>query len=189
LVALASRTKAPLAGKDLKTGQTLIKTIIAPGLKARLLGVQGWYSTNILGNRDGEVLDDPESFKTKEESKKSVLDYILQPQLYPDLYKDLCHFVRINYYPPRGDNKEALDANTTTSAKAPYGQPALIGGLVMGVLSALPLVNAANICCCLWVIAGGAVAAYLLQQNQTMPIAPGDGALVGLFAGIIGAFV
>jgi len=82
-----------------------------------------------------------------------------------------------------------LDANTTTSAKAPYGQPALIGGLVMGVLSALPLINAANICCCLWVIAGGAVAAYLLQQNQTMPIAPGDGALVGLFAGIIGAFV
>src|SRR5207237_5828249 len=90
LVALAARTKAPLAGKDLKTGQTLIKTIIAPGLKARLLGVEGWYSTNILGNRDGEVLDDPESFKTKEESKKSVLDYILQPQLYPDLYENLC---------------------------------------------------------------------------------------------------
>jgi myo-inositol-1-phosphate synthase len=92
-----------------KTGQTLIKTIVAPGLKARLLGVQGWYSTNILGNRDGEVLDDPESFKTKEESKKSVLDYILQPQLYPDLYADLCHVVRINYYPPRGDNKEGWD--------------------------------------------------------------------------------
>jgi myo-inositol-1-phosphate synthase len=109
LVALAARTKAPLAGKDLKTGQTLIKTIIAPGLKARLLGVEGWYSTNILGNRDGEVLDDPESFKTKEESKKSVLDYILQPQLYPDLYGHLCHVVRINYYPPRGDNKEGWD--------------------------------------------------------------------------------
>jgi myo-inositol-1-phosphate synthase len=109
LVALASRTKTPLAGKDLKTGQTLIKTIIAPGLKARLLGVEGWYSTNILGNRDGEVLDDPESFKTKEESKKSVLDYILQPQLYPDLYEHLCHVVRINYYPPRGDNKEGWD--------------------------------------------------------------------------------
>ena len=109
LVELASRTQAPLAGKDLKTGQTLIKTIIAPGLKARLLGVEGWYSTNILGNRDGEVLDDPESFKTKEESKKSVLDYILQPQLYPDLYEDLCHVVRINYYPPRGDNKEGWD--------------------------------------------------------------------------------
>jgi myo-inositol-1-phosphate synthase len=109
LVDLAARTQSPLAGKDLKTGQTLIKTIIAPGLKARLLGVEGWYSTNILGNRDGEVLDDPESFKTKEESKKSVLDYILQPQLYPDLYQDLCHVVRINYYPPRGDNKEGWD--------------------------------------------------------------------------------
>ncbi|HEV3140420.1 MAG TPA: inositol-3-phosphate synthase, partial [Vicinamibacterales bacterium] len=109
LVQLAAHTKSPLAGKDLKTGQTLIKTIIAPGLKARLLGVEGWYSTNILGNRDGEVLDDPESFKTKEESKKSVLDYILQPQLYPDLYEDLCHVVRINYYPPRGDNKEGWD--------------------------------------------------------------------------------
>ena len=109
LVDLAARTKAPIAGKDLKTGQTLIKTIIAPGLKARLLGVEGWYSTNILGNRDGEVLDDPESFKTKEESKKSVLDYILQPQLYPNLYADLCHVVRINYYPPRGDNKEGWD--------------------------------------------------------------------------------
>jgi myo-inositol-1-phosphate synthase len=109
LVELAAKTRAPLAGKDLKTGQTLIKTIIAPGLKARLLGVEGWYSTNILGNRDGEVLDDPESFKTKEESKKSVLDYILQPQLYPELYKDLHHVVRINYYPPRGDNKEGWD--------------------------------------------------------------------------------
>jgi myo-inositol-1-phosphate synthase len=109
LVSLAAATKTPLAGKDLKTGQTLMKTIIAPGLKARLLGVEGWYSTNILGNRDGEVLDDPESFKTKEESKKSVLDYILQPQLYPDLYARLCHVVRINYYPPRGDNKEGWD--------------------------------------------------------------------------------
>ena len=109
LVELAAHTKTPLAGKDMKTGQTLIKTIIAPGLKARLLGVKGWYSTNILGNRDGEVLDDPESFKTKEESKKSALDYIFQPHLYPDLYKDLCHVVRINYYPPRGDNKEGWD--------------------------------------------------------------------------------
>ncbi len=109
LLELAQKTGSPLAGKDLKTGQTLLKTIIAPGLKARLLGVAGWYSTNILGNRDGEVLDDPESFKTKEESKKSVLDYILQPNLYPDLYKDLCHVVRINYYPPRGDNKEGWD--------------------------------------------------------------------------------
>jgi myo-inositol-1-phosphate synthase len=109
LLELAQKTGSPLAGKDLKTGQTLIKTIIAPGLKARLLGVEGWYSTNILGNRDGEVLDDPESFKTKEESKKSVLDYILQPNLYPDLYSNLHHVVRINYYPPRGDNKEGWD--------------------------------------------------------------------------------
>ena len=109
LIELAAKTRSPIAGKDLKTGQTLIKTIIAPGLKARLLGVEGWYSTNILGNRDGEVLDDPESFKTKEETKKSVLDYILQPNLYPDLYKELCHVVRINYYPPRGDNKEGWD--------------------------------------------------------------------------------
>ena len=106
---LALKTGSPLAGKDLKTGQTLMKTLIAPGLKARLLGVEGWYSTNILGNRDGEVLDDPESFKTKEESKKSVLDHILQPELYPTLYSDLHHVVRINYYPPRGDNKEGWD--------------------------------------------------------------------------------
>ena len=109
MLELAARMKSPLAGNDMKTGQTLIKTIIAPGLKARLIGVKGWYSTNILGNRDGEVLDDPESFKTKEESKKSALDYIFQPHLYPDLYADLCHVVRINYYPPRGDNKEGWD--------------------------------------------------------------------------------
>ncbi|MEP6915238.1 MAG: inositol-3-phosphate synthase [Acidobacteriota bacterium] len=109
LMELAAATGSPVMGKDLKTGQTLIKTIIAPGLKARLLGVEGWYSTNILGNRDGEVLDDPESFKTKEESKKSVLDYIFQADLYPELYKEICHVVRINYYPPRGDNKEGWD--------------------------------------------------------------------------------
>jgi myo-inositol-1-phosphate synthase len=109
MLELAARNKSPLAGNDMKTGQTLIKTIIAPGLKARLLGVNGWYSTNILGNRDGEVLDDPESFKTKEESKKSALDYIFQPHLYPTLYGDLTHVVRINYYPPRGDNKEGWD--------------------------------------------------------------------------------
>ena len=109
MMALAQQNKLPIVGKDFKTGQTWMKTVIAPGIKARLLGVEGWYSTNILGNRDGEVLDDPESFKTKEESKKSVLDYILQPQLYPELYQDLCHVVRINYYPPRGDNKEGWD--------------------------------------------------------------------------------
>ncbi|MEQ1907957.1 MAG: inositol-3-phosphate synthase [Vicinamibacterales bacterium] len=106
---LAAKTGSPVCGNDMKTGQTLIKTIIAPGLKARLIGVKGWYSTNILGNRDGEVLDDPESFKTKEESKKGALDYIFQPHLYPDLYKDISHVVRINYYPPRGDNKEGWD--------------------------------------------------------------------------------
>ncbi len=109
LLSLAQQTGSPLAGKDLKTGQTWLKTVIAPGIKARLLGVHGWYSTNILGNRDGEVLDDPESFKTKEESKKSVLDYILQPNLYPELYHDVHHVVRINYYKPRGDNKEGWD--------------------------------------------------------------------------------
>jgi myo-inositol-1-phosphate synthase len=106
---LAQQTGSPICGSDMKTGQTLIKTIIAPGLKARLIGVKGWYSTNILGNRDGEVLDDPESFKTKEESKKGALDYIFQPHLYPELYKDISHVVRINYYPPRGDNKEGWD--------------------------------------------------------------------------------
>jgi myo-inositol-1-phosphate synthase len=99
----------PIAGKDFKTGQTLMKTILAPGFKARLIGLNGWFSTNILGNRDGEVLDDPESFKTKEESKLGVLEYILQPEVYPDLYKNLYHKVRINYYPPRGDNKEGWD--------------------------------------------------------------------------------
>jgi len=109
LMELAKIKGAPLAGKDYKTGQTWMKTVVAPGLKARLLGLAGWYSTNILGNRDGEVLDDPESFRTKEESKLSVLDYILQPELYPDLYKDYYHKVRINYYPPRGDNKEGWD--------------------------------------------------------------------------------
>jgi myo-inositol-1-phosphate synthase len=106
---LSKQTGSPTMGKDFKTGQTLMKTILAPGFKARLLGMSGWFSTNILGNRDGEVLDDPESFKTKEESKLSVLDNILQPELYPDLYGDLYHKVRINYYPPRGDNKEGWD--------------------------------------------------------------------------------
>jgi len=106
---LAGAKGVPIAGKDFKTGQTLMKTILAPGFKARLLGLNGWFSTNILGNRDGEVLDDPESFKTKEESKLGVLDYILQPHVYPELYKGLYHKVRINYYPPRGDNKEGWD--------------------------------------------------------------------------------
>jgi len=109
LLDLARERQLPLCGKDFKTGQTFMKTLIAPGLKARMLGLQGWYSTNILGNRDGEVLDDPGSFKSKEETKLSVLDHILQPQLYPDLYKDFSHVVRINYYPPRGDAKEGWD--------------------------------------------------------------------------------
>jgi myo-inositol-1-phosphate synthase len=109
LMELANTNGVPICGKDFKTGQTLMKTILAPGLKSRMLGLHGWYSTNILGNRDGEVLDDPESFKTKEESKLSVLEYILQPELYPQLYKDFSHVVRINYYPPRGDNKEGWD--------------------------------------------------------------------------------
>jgi myo-inositol-1-phosphate synthase len=109
LTHLAEKNKVPICGKDFKTGQTLMKTIIAPGLKARMLGLEGWYSTNILGNRDGEVLDDPENFKTKEESKLSVLETILQPELYPELYGNFCHVVRINYYPPRGDNKESWD--------------------------------------------------------------------------------
>jgi len=109
LLKLAQDRGVPISGKDFKTGQTWMKTIVAPGLKARMLGLTGWYSTNILGNRDGEVLDDPQSFKTKEESKLSVLHTILQPELYPDLYKDFSHVVRINYYPPRGDNKEGWD--------------------------------------------------------------------------------
>jgi myo-inositol-1-phosphate synthase len=109
LVKLADEMRVPICGKDFKTGQTWMKTIVAPGLKARMLGLDGWYSTNILGNRDGEVLDDPENFKTKEESKLSVLEHILQPEVYPDLYEGFSHVVRINYYPPRGDNKEGWD--------------------------------------------------------------------------------
>jgi myo-inositol-1-phosphate synthase len=109
LMDLANQSGSAVCGKDFKTGQTLMKTILAPGLKSRMLGLDGWYSTNILGNRDGEVLDDPESFKTKEESKLSVLEYILQPEVYPKLYKNFSHVVRINYYPPRGDNKEGWD--------------------------------------------------------------------------------
>jgi myo-inositol-1-phosphate synthase len=106
---LSRKNDAPICGKDFKTGQTLMKTILAPGFKARLLGLNGWFSTNILGNRDGEVLEDPGSFKTKEESKLSVLEHILQPELYPELYGNFTHKVRINYYPPRGDNKEGWD--------------------------------------------------------------------------------
>src|ERR1043166_1799792 len=109
LLELARRQGLPVAGKDFKTGQTLMKTILAPGFKARMLGLSGWYSTNILGNRDGEVLDDPESFKSKEVTKLGSLEHILQPHLYPDLYGNFHHVVRINYYRPRGDNKEGWD--------------------------------------------------------------------------------
>jgi myo-inositol-1-phosphate synthase len=109
LLDLAKENRVPISGKDFKTGQTYMKTLLAPGFKARMLGVRGWFSTNILGNRDGEVLEDPGSFKTKEETKLSVLEHILQPELYPQLYKDLYHAVRINYYPPRGDSKEGWD--------------------------------------------------------------------------------
>jgi len=109
LLELARANRVPVTGKDFKTGQTLMKTILAPGLKARLLGVDGWYSTNILGNRDGEILDDPDSFKAKEVSKLGVLDTIFEPERNPELYGDIHHVVRINYYPPRGDNKEGWD--------------------------------------------------------------------------------
>ncbi len=109
LVELAEEQRVPIAGKDFKTGQTLMKTILAPGFKSRMLGIRGWFSTNILGNRDGEVLEDPESFRAKEVSKTGVLDAILQPEVYPELYGDLHHKVRINYYPPRGDEKEGWD--------------------------------------------------------------------------------
>lgn len=109
LVDLARERNVPVGGKDFKTGQTMMKTLLSPGLKARMIGLSGWFSTNILGNRDGEVLDDPDAFKTKEESKLSVLEHILQPKLYPDLYSNYTHKVRINYYPPRGDNKEGWD--------------------------------------------------------------------------------
>jgi myo-inositol-1-phosphate synthase len=110
LLQLAEKNRVPVGGKDFKTGQTLMKTILAPGFAARLLGLSGWFSSNILGNRDGEVLDDPESFRSKEISKLGVLSTILRPDLYPELYGDLDHRVRINYYPPRGDNKESWDA-------------------------------------------------------------------------------
>jgi myo-inositol-1-phosphate synthase len=110
LLELAARTGAPIAGKDLKTGQTLLKTILAPGLRDRMLGLDGWFSTNILGNGDGETLDDPAAFRTKQESKLAVLKSMLRPEVYPDLYSNFHHEVKINYYPPAGDNKESWDA-------------------------------------------------------------------------------
>ncbi len=135
---LADQNKVCIGGKDFKSGQTLMKTILAPGLKARMIGVDGWYSTNILGNRDGEVLDDPESFKTKEKSKLSVLDQIFQSELYPELYKDYCHVVRINYYPPRGDNKESWD-NIDISGWLDYPMQIKINFLCRDSILAAPI--------------------------------------------------
>ncbi len=139
MVELSKQTKTPIAGKDFKTGQTLMKTILAPGLKARSLGIRGWFSTNILGNRDGEVLDDPDSFKTKEVSKLGVLEEILQPDLNPVLYKDLYHKVRINYYPPHGDNKEGWD-NIDIFGWLGYGMQIKIDFLCRDSILAAPIV-------------------------------------------------
>ena len=139
LTELAERNRVPICGKDFKTGQTLMKTIIAPGLKARMLGLTGWFSTNILGNRDGEVLDEPSSFRTKEESKLSVLDVILQEELYPELYKDYVHRVNIQYYPPRGDNKEGWD-NIDIFGWLGYAMQIKINFLCRDSILAAPLV-------------------------------------------------
>ena len=139
IVELAKKTQTPIAGKDFKTGQTLMKTILAPGLKVRSLGIRGWFSTNILGNRDGEVLDDPESFKTKEVSKLGVLEQILEPEKNPVLYKDLYHKVRINYYPPHGDNKEGWD-NIDIFGWLGYGMQIKIDFLCRDSILAAPIV-------------------------------------------------
>ncbi|MFV2005871.1 MAG: inositol-3-phosphate synthase [Longimicrobiales bacterium] len=136
---LAIDREIPIVGKDFKTGQTLMKTILAPGLKARMLGLEGWFSTNILGNRDGEVLDDPESFKTKEESKLGALEHILQPDLYPELYGNFYHKVRINYYPPRGDNKEGWD-NIDIFGWMGYGMQIKVDFLCRDSILAAPIV-------------------------------------------------
>jgi myo-inositol-1-phosphate synthase len=136
---LAIEKGLPIGGKDFKTGQTLLKTILAPGFKARMLGLNGWFSTNILGNRDGEVLDDPESFKTKEESKLGALEHILQPKMYPDLYGDMYHKVRINYYPPRGDNKEGWD-NIDIFGWLGYGMQIKVDFLCRDSILAAPIV-------------------------------------------------
>ncbi len=137
---LAEDKRVPIAGKDFKTGQTMMKTVLSPMFKARMLGLSGWYSTNILGNRDGEVLDDPESFKTKEESKLGVLEHILQPHIYPELYGDIYHKVRINYYPPRGDNKEGWD-NIDLFGWLEYPMQIKIDFLCRDSILAAPLVH------------------------------------------------
>ncbi len=137
---LAAKTHAPIVGKDFKTGQTLVKTILAPGFKARMLGVRGWFSTNILGNRDGEVLDDPGSFRSKEVTKGSVLDTIFQPDVYPELYGDLYHKIRINYYPPRGDEKESWD-NIDLTGWLGYPMQVKINFLCRDSILAAPVVH------------------------------------------------
>jgi myo-inositol-1-phosphate synthase len=139
LTELANQRGVPVAGKDFKTGQTLIKTIVAPGLKARMLGMEGWFSTNILGNRDGEVLEDPESFKSKEVSKLSALEEILQPDLYPELYGDVTHVVKINYYKPRGDAKEGWD-NIDITGWLGYPMQVKINLLARDSILAAPIV-------------------------------------------------
>ncbi len=136
---LATERGVPIAGKDFKTGQTLLKTVLAPAFKARMLGLHGWFSTNILGNRDGEVLDDPESFRTKEVSKLGVLEHILQPKMYPELYEHLYHKVRINYYPPRGDNKEGWD-NIDIFGWMGYGMQIKVDFLCRDSILAAPIV-------------------------------------------------
>jgi len=135
---LALKKKVPICGKDFKSGQTFMKTLLAPGIKAKLLGMTGWFSTNILGNRDGEVLDDPDNFKSKEVTKSSVLEHILQPELYPELYKDYYHKVRINYYPPRGDNKESWD-NIDIFGWLGYPMQIKVNGLYRDSILAAPM--------------------------------------------------
>jgi len=136
---LAEANGVAIAGKDFKTGQTLMKTILAPGIKARMLGIRGWFSTNILGNRDGEVLDDADSFRSKEVTKAGVLDTILQPDVYPDLYKDLYHKIRINYYPPRGDEKEGWD-NIDIFGWLGYGMQIKVDFLCRDSILAAPII-------------------------------------------------
>jgi myo-inositol-1-phosphate synthase len=139
LTALAEEMSVPVAGKDFKTGQTLIKTILAPGIRARALGLEGWFSTNLLGNRDGKVLDDPDNRKSKEVSKLSALESILEPELYPELYGDMYHTVDINYYPPRGDEKEGWD-NVDLSGWLGYPMQIKINLLARDSILAAPLV-------------------------------------------------
>jgi myo-inositol-1-phosphate synthase len=169
----ATRNKVPICGKDFKTGQTLLKTVLAPMFKARMLGVAGWYSTNILGNRDGEVLDDPESFKTKEESKLGVLEYILQPDMYPHLYGDMYHKVRINYYPPRGDNKEGWD-NIDIFGWLDYPMQIKVDFLCRDSILAAPLALDLVLFCDLAQRAGlGGIQEWLSFYFKSPQVAPG----------------